>query len=388
MAGFTAGTISNHGLVRFFWKTDAERRNGIMTIPSQTDWLSRLSGTSAADGWANPTTTTPPKPSTSRIGNEWWSVWNYLGYGVGACVVGSTGDDIFKTIGITFTPLHSTSENLNAVFSSSGTTFNANAAADVAKSRGDCFAIIGLSGGAVITQPVPSSYSAHATDFGFTGYTGGAGANIIYVAGRKSFFLDHDGSGKTDIDKLEIASDVAGCFGRMFKNFNEWSIPAGTKRGAINGVLALEQSFSSTDQTNLLNQGVNPIVSIPGKGTYLMGNSTGAGASGAAGSTYGISNMHIVSILNYLKTSLKGIATDYLFEPNTETNRTDFVNRAGSVLQNVKDSGSISAYSVVCNPAENQGMTFTANVNITPVNVAETISLKVVNGSTTEIYTL
>jgi hypothetical protein len=385
MPGFTAGVYSTNGLIRFFWKTDSEKRNGLMTIANQSEWLSRLGGASASLAWTNPTTTIPPKPSTSDLGKEWWAVWNYLGYNAGACVIGGTGDELFKTVGTTYGPIHSTNESLNVIFSGGNAT-SAQVAADAAKLRQDCFAVVGITKNSSITPA--SNYDNHAVDFGPIGFTGANGANTLFVAGRKNFFLDYNASGIVDIDKIDVASDVAGCFGRTFKSTNEWSIPSGVKRGAINGVLALDQSFSATEQTQLLDRGVNPVVTLPGKGTYFMGNSTGAGCSGSAGSTYGIANMHIVSLLNYLKGSLKGIATDYLFEPNTESNRGEFVSRANSVLDNIKNSGNITTYSVVCNPAENQGITFTATVNITPVNVAETIQLKVVNGSTTEIYTL
>jgi len=388
MAGFTAGLYSNHGLVRFFWKTDTERKNGLMTISNQNDWLTRLSGLSASGAWANPTTAIPPKPTTSLIGKEWWAVWNYLGYNVGSCLVGATGDDLYTTHSDTATSLHATNENLNVIFSG-GNTASATVAANIAKTKQDCFAVIGITQNSQITQPVPATYDNHAKDFGPVGYTGANGANVVFVAGRKNFFMDYNGSGILDIDKIDVASDVAGCFGRMYRTTNEWSIPAGVKRGAINGVLALDQTFSATEQTNLLERGVNPVVTLPGKGTYFMGNSTGAGASGAnPGVTFGVANMHVVAILNYLKGSLKNIATDYLFEPNTDSNRNAFITRANTVLTNVKNAGNISAFSVVCNPAENQGITFTATVNITPVNVAETISLKVVNNTTTEIYTL
>jgi hypothetical protein len=79
-----------------------------------------------------------------------------------------------------------------------------------------------------------------------------------------------------------------------------------------------------------------------------------------------------------------------MFEPNTEGNRSQFVSRANGLMDTVKSSGSITAYSVICNASNNTGITFTADIAITPVNVAEAITLRVTNNGSTpaEVYIL
>jgi len=136
-----------------------------------------------------------------------------------------------------------------------------------------------------------------------------------------------------------------------------------------------------------LNNGVSPVISFPGRGAYFMGNSTGAAS---AGSTASRTNTHIVGMLNYIKAEVKNIAYDYMFEPNTDGNRTQFVSRANSLMDTIKSSGSITAYSVICNASNNTGITFTADIAITPVNVAEAITLRVTNNGSTpaEVYIL
>lgn len=383
MAGFTAGLISNYGLVRHF-ATTAEKSVGVMPVATSNDWLARLSYASAGV-WGS--TGRPVKPSdgvTGALAKEWWSVWNYLQYNVGGVVVGGTGDNSWQTIGVTYTPLHASTESIS-VFFAGGTTFSAAAAADIATKRGDCFAVVG-NGLQAITQPVSASGFTHfANTFGLDGFTGLTGGNVIYVGGRKNIFLDYDGSGRTEVDKIDTASDVAANIAKTNLNANAWSVPSGFRRGGINGVISLEQNFTNNESTLLQDSGVNPVVSFTGKGSFFMGNSTGS-ASAASTSSRGMLN--VASVLNYVRAEVKGLANEYLFEPNTESNRSQFITRANSILDGVKSSGSISNYSVICPPADNTGITFTAEIRLTPTNVAETITLRVINSTTSEIFNL
>ena len=383
MAGFTAGTISYYGLVRFFGNS-SERKTGIMSVSNLSEWQSKTAGASAF-AWTGVGTSNPPADGTT-LAPEWWSVWNYLQYGVGGCVVGATGTDQNIQFGYTYSALHESPETIN-VFFNAGNTFSSGVVANIAATRADTFAVIGAIKG--ITLPVSDTYNSHPADFGIDGFTGNTGANVIYVANRKNYFRDwnNSGVGSLQIGKIDLSSDVAGCFGRSYANTNSWSVPAGIKRGAINGAISLEQSLGASDQTNLLNNGVSPVISFPGRGAYFMGNSTGAAS---AGSTASRANTHIVGILNYIKAEVKNIAYDYMFEPNTDGNRTQFVSRANSLMDTVKSSGSITAYSVICNASNNTGITFTADIAITPVNVAEAITLRVTNNGSTpaEVYIL
>jgi hypothetical protein len=379
MPGFTAGTISYHGLVKFFG-TNAEKANGIMSVSDLTDWQKRTVN-AATKPWS---TTVPPGPTYtsgadgSTVGTEWWHVWNYLNYNVGGVIVGATGTSSYTTWDISYTPLHESGYRINAFFDL-GNQPSSDAVANIAQSRKDCFAIVGAT--KPLALPINANYgSSLAADFGIgNGYTGNTGSNVVYVANRKQFFKDWNSSGSSSLESatINLASDVAGCFGRAM-NTTAWAAPAGIKRGAINGVISLEQNYTSTDVARLTNNGVSPVISFPGRGSFLMGNSTAyASVNGSRGS------IHVVSLLNYVKTVIKDIAYDYVFEPNNEANRTQFITRTKTLMDSVQASGSISAYNIVCNAADNQGITFTANISLTPVNLAEAITLTVTNNGTT-----
>jgi hypothetical protein len=387
MAGFTAATISYFGLVKFFG-TDGEKINGIMVVPSVSDW-SRRAASPTGTPW--PADVGPTGPGDGiTVANEWWAVWNYLKYNVGACLVGATGSATNTQYGYTYSSLHSSANSFDVAFSA-GNTHSSETVAHMASSRGDMYGIIGSIKG--ITQPVPAGYTNDhlKNDFGITyyGITGvTAGTNIVYVANRKTFFLDWKNIGSVSTTgSIDMASDVVGCFGRLATQDSIWSIPAGLQRGNILSALALAQAYTATDTTNLQDNGVNIVTSFPGKGTYFMGNSTGAALGGYP---HARGYMNVVSIINYIKKEIKGIALEYLYEPNTEANRTQFAERAKTVLSNIERAGNItSVYNVYMDPAKNTGQTFTAEITITPIAVAENITLQVTNnGAVVETFVI
>ena len=156
MAGFTAATVSFGGLVRALGTTLSngtnERNIGLMVVTNSTDLLTR-------------TVNAKPTGPTGPWYQDWWSVWNYLQYGVGSCIVGGTGAVSNTTIGITYGPLHSTTEPFNVVFgcesinpsATIGVTSN-RCAVSVATTRKDCFAIVGNTRD-VTNSSITSSYA-------------------------------------------------------------------------------------------------------------------------------------------------------------------------------------------------------------------------------------
>ena len=398
MAGFTAGTISYWGLVKFFGNA-SEKTNGIMTISNSADWLTRTTTaiSSATDAtntpWSGSDGPTFPSQDTSggaTVANEWWSVWNYLKYGVGAVLVGATGSVINTQFGYTYSALHESPDKLSVLFSA-GNTHSSDVVGNIAANRGDVFAVIGATGS------IPTPYSTGTLtklqeNFGvtFAGITGHkAGTNIIYVANRKRFFMDWKNTGYAGrIGVMDTSSDVAGLIGRQVRADKNWNIPSGFNKGNIINSVGLLQTFTSTDQKLMQDYGINMIVSYPGKGHFFMGNSTGAGAGG--GEYNGArSYMNVVSLINYIKTEINSVALEYLYEPNTEASRATFKSRAETVLEAVERDGAISDYSVYLDPSKNTGMTFSASISITPVAIAEAVTLEVVNnGATVETFVI
>lgn len=361
-----------------------------MIVPNSTDWTTRATSAPVSGSGAPWSSAGPTGPGSGiTLATEWWSVWNYLKYNVGGCVVGATGTATNTQYGYTYSALHSSAVPFNVAFSA-GNSHSSETVAHMAQSRGDLFAVVGALKG--ITQPV-GTYVADTlkADFGITylGVTGvTAGTNVLYVANKKSLFLDWRNQGNvTTTGSIDLASDIAGCFGRLAAQDLMWTIPAGIKRGNIINSIALAQSFTPEDTTALQDTGINLATTFPGKGTYFMGNSTGAAFGGYPHSR---GYMNVVGIINYIKAEIKNLALEYLYEPNTEANRVEFVDRAKTILGNIERAGNITpVYSVYMDPSKNAGQTFTAEITITPVAVAESITLQVTNnGAVVETYVI
>ena len=376
MAEFNAGMISNYGLILQLGATVDnvnEKQTGLMYVTSLNNLRARTPTTGPTGAWLN----------------EWWSAANYLGanhtYGL---YVGGTGASAGyadgANVSTTNTALHSTTVPINVVFEG-GNTWSAGAALNIANTRKDCFAILGAIKG--LTLPVDNPYSGHTADFGF----GATSENAIFIAGRKRFLNDWKGTGRSssEIKTQGLSPDIAGSFARQTENSGfEWLSAAGTlnNRGRVFNLIGLEQTFTDTDVTNLKTNRVNPVITYSGRGSYFMGNETGK-ASGSQ------SNIDIQGILNYLRKQLRAITPDYSFTPNSSTNRASFVTAVTAIMDNMISSSSISAYSIICDDSNNTTQTisegkFIAEINFTPNNAIETITITITNDGTSESITV
>jgi len=373
---FVAGVISFNGLVRLFGTTGSngtsESEIGLMTIPSLTNWFSRL--------YSNPEGISGP---TGPWAPEWWAVHNYLQYG-GICVVGGTGStgDYYSPTGVltgSNTPLHNKSLiTLDAVFDA-GNTASAEAAISVATTREDCLAVIGNYKKITGVPGLVANYADRTADFGFNTTS----PYVIYIAGRKKFTA---GVGTTiNILENNLSPDVAGCMARSARDENIWSSPAGKTRGRILGVVALQQNFTESDSNYIYGGGVNPVMSIPGQGTYLLGNKTSNGSSGA------LSRINTTSMIVYLRKQLLSVAEELLFEINDAATRQRMISLATPILETILGGNGISSYRLVCDETNNTEATIAANqlvldVYVNPTYAAETLVIRITNTTTSEAF--
>jgi hypothetical protein len=373
-----AAMVSFNGLIPIFGTTglngtDLEIQTGTMTIPSWNNWMARLASSSF--------NTTGP---TAAWANEWWAVYNYLQYG-GICLVGgtgSTGDYFGGGLTTSNTPLHNKSLTKFDVVFDGGNTYSAQAAYSVATTRKDCVAYIGnyqnISG-----FPLTTTYSGHTADFGITQGTTG-NEYVAFVAGRKKFIGDVLLSTGALITS-NLSPDVAGCSARSARSVNNWSSPAGKTRGRILGVAGMNQNFSTSDANFMYAGKVNPVLSFPGEGTFLMGNKTYYSGTGVLGS------INTVLMVAYLKKSLLSIANTLLFEANTVDLRQRFISAAVPILESIKSGNGIVSYTIVCDSTNNTATTIAANklivdISIRPTASIETITITVINSDTSEVF--
>jgi len=389
MAAFTAATISFGGLVKALGNTSAnginEKTTGIMFVTNTEDLVKRTSLVNASG-------------PTGSWADDWWSVWNYLQYGVGGCVVGGTGSDGWTSVTVTNTPLHTTEHRFHVIFNSGansvaiaqGATSSSRAAVSVATTRKDCFAIVGAVD-EIPASDITTNYANWYGDFGITAsgdwaQSGITAGNIIFVANQKKYIKNWNNTltGGSSIGETHLAPDVAGCFGRTALGYNEWYVPAGILKGRILNSITLKTNYNSDHLAIMDDIRISPVVTLPGRGSFFYGNTT------AADPTKSNADISFQGVLNYLRTNLVDIGLSLLFEVNNETTRQSFAARADEVLKLVKNSGSISSYNIICDSSNNTNSSsaLTAQIIIVPVNAIETVTLTVTNGTVNEDYTL
>jgi hypothetical protein len=340
-----------------------EKQEGVMLVTNPGDWAARLTENGITAG------------PTGGWATDWWCVNNFLKYG-GSCLVGGTGSEVYTTYNADNTPLHKKDYDIDVAFASTGSN-SITVALNLADDRGDCFAVIGSTFSAQIQTDLTSQ------DIWPTAASGSEKYVLVY--GHKRFFDDSTGSQL--LRTITVAPDVAGCFARARRDTNSWTTPAGFRRGRILGVLSMVQSvdLSSTLATQIDGDGGNIVTTIPGRGTFLMGNNTAYSTT-----TSVLKKINVSLLVNYIKKQLTVLATDLLFELNNENTRNLFLSAAQPVLRNIEAAGGLYEYRVVCDASNNgpdivDANKFVADVYIKPAKTAETIIIKIIPVNTATV---
>ena len=344
--------------------TTGEVTEKFMTVNSLEDWWGRLSsnlGNSSGidfDGFSAGTIATIdgesrwPSGPTGNWKNQWWTCQNYLRYG-GRAVIGVSSAAPFTS---------NNTHNLNTGFcTESGSSGDLST---ILTTRDNDF--LGIFKIEDVTSGVPA----------------GANSNKIYVFGSKLVIPigDDPSNVVNDSDYIEIGldSDVAGCLARTARVSNVWDAPAGMKRGQIVDGDNLKTPLTAVQATNLYNNRINPVLGFPESGTVLFGNKTGA----TAGSID--DRIEVSSLIVFLKREIGLFAKEVLFERNNTASRQSFVNRATSVLDEVKSQGGVSDFSVICDETNNTDSSiaqgnFVADIFIKPFKSVEFLKISFTN---------
>jgi phage tail sheath protein FI len=326
-----------------------------MTVPSVANWVERLERVAGI--------TSGP---TGAWAYDWFCVNNFLKYG-GTCLVGGTGSEVFTSVSSSGTPLHQKKHNLNITFASTGANSMA-AAFSIADTRKDCLAVIGTT----LSAQVNSSISA-------TTFSSTSSDYSVNVYGHKRMIDERDVT-LNNVISITVAPDVAGCFARTFRDYDAWTTPAGTRRGRILGVINMVDAIdlSTSAATSIDTAKGNVVTTLPGQGTFLMGNNTGFAT--ASSSLAKINSMLVV--LN-VKKKLTTLANDVLFEINNASTRALFKNAAEPVLRDIQTAGGLYQYKIVCDETNNGAAVLDQNRFVVDVflkisKTAETIQLSII----------
>jgi len=140
---------------------------------------------------------------------------------------------------------------------------------------------------------------------------------------------------------------VGGAMALADRNFGPFFSPAGQKRGQLFGVTELYYNPNDTDRGNLYKNGINPIVTVPGKGTFILGDRTRIGRPSI------FRQIHAVRLLILLRKSLKIAGESVLFQFNDEFTQNEFVNLIEPLLRQIQGRRGLTDYRIICDSSNN-----------------------------------
>lgn len=176
---------------------------------------------------------------------------------------------------------------------------------------------------------------------------------------------------------VPAASSVAGIMAATDFNRAPWFSPAGSRRGQLLGITALNYSPTKSQRDTLYKAGINPIANIPGQGALLFGDKTNLGRVSA------FDRINVRRLFLVLERAIGRAAEQVMFEFNDEFTRAEFVNIVEPVLREVQGRRGITDFRVVCDATNNTAAVidrneFKADIFIKPARSINYVTLSFV----------
>jgi hypothetical protein len=361
--------VSVKGLSLF--GTTAEKAQGYYLVTDIPDWFARLNTfTNVENNLNGGSGLTFSSAYLATAGatvwtEEWYSVYNFLQYGA-PCYVGFNNNASGLSGFYSLTP-DVIFEGVTAASAITKTFFNHRSS-----QQSPAF-------GVFIAAPEYIS-NLDATNLGtINANIGGLSEPSLgcFVYGQKNQ-LNASGNTTTSLIPTSMAADVAGCLARTDRVSYPWYSPAGVRRGQILNVVSLVKNLTETQQDNLYDNKINPVVTFTGEGTILFGDRTFDSI------TSSLSSINVARLVIYLKKTLAPLARGILFEQNDALTRNRFANAADSVLREVQDQKGISDYKVICDESNNtseviEAKQFVADILIKPIPSVNFVKITITN---------
>jgi hypothetical protein len=154
---------------------------------------------------------------------------------------------------------------------------------------------------------------------------------------------------------IPLNGDIAGLCARTDVSNDPWVSPAGFTRGQIKNVIKLRWNPSKTDRDIIYPQGINPVVTFPGQGTFLFGDATSSNQPSA------FNRINVRRLFIVLEKAIARYAKYSLFEFNDSFTRAQFRNTIIPYLRDVQSRRGITDFVVVCDTTNNTGQIIDSN---------------------------
>ena len=129
-----------------------------------------------------------------------------------------------------------------------------------------------------------------------------------------------------------------------------YDIVAGPKYGRIiaDGLVGPDYNYGRSDLDILEPKGVNAIIYVPRKGTYINSNQTAKQIP-----VSGLSKIHIRELVTYIQDEIQSLLESYQWDKNTSSLRDTIKTKADAILENVKNNDGVYAYLNTCDETNN-----------------------------------
>ena len=156
-----------------------------------------------------------------------------------------------------------------------------------------------------------------------------------------------DGTVKTYVPSAALVSNN---FMQKYTSRQPYYIVAGPNYGRIvfDGCVGPDYNFSRADLDILEPMGVNAMVYVPRKGTYINSNQTAKQNPVTA-----LSKVHVRELVIFLQDEIESLLQNYQWEFNTKTLRDTVKAKADVICENVKANGGIYAFVNTCDESNN-----------------------------------
>lgn len=156
-----------------------------------------------------------------------------------------------------------------------------------------------------------------------------------------------DGTVKSVVPSAALVSNL---FMEKWGPRQPYYIVAGPTFGQISysGLVGPDYNFGRSDLDVLEPLGVNAIIYVPRKGTYINSNQTAKQKPVSA-----LSKIHIRELVIYLQNEIEYLLQSYQWELNTQTLRDTIKSKADAICETVKNNGGLFAYINICDETNN-----------------------------------
>ena len=245
------------------------------------------------------------------------------------------------------------SSPLGASYESESVTIKHNISA-VAKDKDNCLAII--------NAPARQDLIKNITNFNLAAFDQGqySGNNAggcffkmptdVEGASHCAYYTPvvfSDGSTKVTVPSAALVSNN---FMEKWKSRQPYYIVAGPNYGSLNynNLIGPDYNYSREDLDVYEPMGINCIIYVPRKGTYINSNQTAKQKPVTA-----LSKVHVRELVTFVQNEIEKMMQNYQWELNTQSLRDTIKTKADAILEKIKNNGGIYEYLNVCDGSNN-----------------------------------